>query len=97
MQPNLDALGSLISAGAEYRRLGSAALNLCQVAAGRLDTYFEAQLSSWDVLAGLLLVTEAGGLANDFLANDGLTRGGPTLAACSRPLYDAIAKATRLA
>jgi myo-inositol-1(or 4)-monophosphatase len=96
MQPNLDALAQLMTAGAEYRRLGSAALNLCQVAAGRLDTYFEAKLSSWDVLAGLLLVTEAGGLTNDFLANDGLTKGGPTLAACSPALYEAIAKAAAI-
>lgn len=43
------------------RRAGSAALDLAYVAAGRVDGYFEIGLSSWDVAAGLLLVTEAGG------------------------------------
>ncbi len=93
MEPNLAALAQLMKAGAEYRRLGSAAINLCQVACGRLDSFYEAKLSSWDTLAGLLLVTEAGGLVNDFLARDGLTKGNETLAACSRPIYDAIAQA----
>lgn len=43
------------------RRLGSAALDLCYVAAGRLDAYWEYNLSPWDIAAGLLIVTEAGG------------------------------------
>lgn len=90
----LKALGQLLEEGAEYRRLGSAALNLCQVAAGRLDSFFEAQLSSWDTLAGLLLVREAGGCVNDFLANEGLTRGNAVLAACTPVIYEALARAT---
>lgn len=48
------------------RRLGSAALNLCYVAAGRLDAYFAAANKSWDVAAGLLLVTEAGGVVTSY-------------------------------
>jgi myo-inositol-1(or 4)-monophosphatase len=43
------------------RRLGSAALNLCYVAAGKLDGYWATSLKKWDVAAGLLLVREAGG------------------------------------
>ncbi len=43
------------------RRLGSAALNLCYVAAGRLDGYWATSVNTWDVAAGLLLVEEAGG------------------------------------
>ena len=43
------------------RRLGSAALNLCYVAAGRLDGYFATSVKTWDVAAGILLITEAGG------------------------------------
>jgi myo-inositol-1(or 4)-monophosphatase len=96
-QPYLDALGQLLTAGAEYRRLGSAALNLCQVACGRLDSFVEAKLASWDALAGMLLVREAGGVTNDFLANDGLTRGNAVLAACTPPLYEALIRATGLA
>jgi myo-inositol-1(or 4)-monophosphatase len=45
---------------ADIRRLGSASLDLCAVAAGRLDAYFEAGLHLWDYAAGLLIATEAG-------------------------------------
>ena len=43
------------------RRFGSAALDLAYVAAGRFDGFWERHLSAWDVAAGVLLVTEAGG------------------------------------
>src|SRR5690606_387782 len=43
------------------RRLGSAAIDLAWVAAGRLDGYWELELNAWDVAAGVLLVSEAGG------------------------------------
>ena len=43
------------------RRLGSAALDLCYVAAGRFDGYWESKIQPWDIAAGALLVTEAGG------------------------------------
>ncbi len=52
------------------RQTGSAALNLCYIAAGRLDGYWEQGLSPWDVAAGALIVTEAGGTVTDM-------RGGP--------------------
>jgi myo-inositol-1(or 4)-monophosphatase len=48
------------------RRPGSAALDLCYVAAGRFDGYWELKIHSWDVAAGSLLVTEAGGKVTDF-------------------------------
>ncbi|MBZ9735882.1 MULTISPECIES: inositol monophosphatase family protein [unclassified Mesorhizobium] len=47
------------------RRLGSAALDLAYVAAGRMDGFWETGLSSWDVAAGILLVREAGGFVSD--------------------------------
>jgi myo-inositol-1(or 4)-monophosphatase len=47
------------------RQTGSAALNLCYIAAGRLDGYWERGLSPWDVAAGALIVTEAAGLVTD--------------------------------
>ncbi|MFT3842715.1 MAG: inositol monophosphatase family protein [Myxococcaceae bacterium] len=90
----LAALDSLLAQGAEYRRLGSAAINLCQVACGRLDSFYESKLAPWDALAGMLLVREAGGVTNDFLANDGLTKHNMVLAACSQEIFDAIQKAT---
>jgi len=48
------------------RRLGSAAIDLCYVAAGRMDGFWEQDLKPWDVAAGLLLVEEAGGRATTF-------------------------------
>jgi myo-inositol-1(or 4)-monophosphatase len=47
------------------RRAGSAALDLCYVASGRLDGYWELKLSPWDVAAGILIVEEAGGRVSD--------------------------------
>ena len=48
------------------RRAGSAALDLAYTAAGVFDGFFEMHLSPWDVAAGALLVTEAGGVVTDF-------------------------------
>ena len=48
------------------RRFGSAALDLCYVAAGRLDGFWEVNLHPWDMAAGVLLVQEAGGTVSDF-------------------------------
>ncbi|MFQ3536018.1 MAG: inositol monophosphatase family protein [Aggregatilineales bacterium] len=48
------------------RRLGSAALELCYVAAGRLDGYWEARTNTWDILAGLLMVEEGGGKLSNY-------------------------------
>ena len=50
---------------AGVRRNGSAALDLAWVAAGRLDGFWERDLKPWDIAAGLLLVTEAGGAVTD--------------------------------
>jgi myo-inositol-1(or 4)-monophosphatase len=47
------------------RRLGSAAIDLCYVAAGRFDGFWEESLNPWDIAAGVLLVREAGGLVTD--------------------------------
>lgn len=57
----LQTLAFLNNKGIEYRRFGSAAMGLAQVAQGLVDGYFEADLNPWDCLAGLLLVEEAGG------------------------------------
>jgi myo-inositol-1(or 4)-monophosphatase len=51
------------------RRDGAAALDLCYVAAGRFDGFWEFDLKPWDVAAGMLLVTEAGGTVTDFAGN----------------------------
>ncbi len=51
---------------AGLRRPGAAALDLAYVACGRLDGFFEKGLQPWDVAAGSLLITEAGGIVGDF-------------------------------
>lgn len=53
----------------DIRRTGSAALDLAYVAAGRIEGYFERNLKPWDFAAGILLVTEAGGLVSDWGGN----------------------------
>jgi len=55
---------------AGVRRAGSAALDLSYVAAGRLDGFWEFGLKPWDMAAGVLLITEAGGLVGDLEGND---------------------------
>jgi myo-inositol-1(or 4)-monophosphatase len=66
--------------GGMFIRNGSGALMISYVAAGRLIGYFEPHMNAWDALAGLVLVVEAGGITNDFMANNGLERGNPLLA-----------------
>jgi myo-inositol-1(or 4)-monophosphatase len=56
----------VISVAKGVRRAGSAALDLAYTAAGIFDGFFELHLSSWDIAAGSLLVTEAGGIFSDF-------------------------------
>ena len=63
------------------RRLGSAAIDLCYVACGRCDVFYEAGLKPWDAAAGSLLVQEAGGRVTDFKAGDDFVFGGEILAA----------------
>ncbi|HMQ08915.1 MAG TPA: inositol monophosphatase family protein [Saprospiraceae bacterium] len=54
----------------DIRRLGSAALDLCYVAAGRFGVYYETNLNIWDVCAGVLIVREAGGEVTDFSGSE---------------------------
>jgi myo-inositol-1(or 4)-monophosphatase len=62
----LDVFGRLIRRGVPVRRLGSAAIDLCWVAAGRFDGFYEHKLQAWDSAAGFLIVEEAGGRVSDF-------------------------------
>jgi len=65
---------------AGLRRFGSAALDLAWVAAGRLDIYWERNLSPWDMAAGILLVREAGGFVSDCLGHDTMLVSGDIVA-----------------
>jgi myo-inositol-1(or 4)-monophosphatase len=62
------------------RRGGSAALDLCYVACGRFDGFWEMKLKPWDVAAGALIVSEAGGVLSDFFGNPFSIYGQETLA-----------------
>jgi myo-inositol-1(or 4)-monophosphatase len=84
---NLPQMGALARAAEDLRVLGSAALELASVAAGRLDAFWEPELNPWDGAAGALLVLEAGGAVTgtdgspytvhtrDLLATNGLLHG----------------------
>jgi len=62
----LEVFGRLIRKGIPVRRLGSAAIDLCWVASGRFDGFYEHKLETWDSAAGYLIVEEAGGKVTDF-------------------------------
>ena len=74
------------------RALGSAALSLAWVAAGRLDGYWELRLAAWDVAAGALLVEEAGGRVTG-LAGDPLDLATPSVVASNRAIHAEIVDA----
>jgi myo-inositol-1(or 4)-monophosphatase len=63
-------LGRMLANTQGVRRAGSAALDLCYVACGRLDGFYEENLKPWDTAAGLLMVTEAGGKVTTFDGGD---------------------------
>ncbi|MBJ3815685.1 inositol-1-monophosphatase [Shimwellia pseudoproteus] len=67
----MNILGKLFTQCADFRRTGSAALDLCYVAAGRVDGYFEIGLRPWDFAAGELIAREAGALVCDFVGGHG--------------------------
>lgn len=82
-RPNADYLAMVsrvLAAGGQFRRAGSGALGLADVAAGRSEGYCELHINSWDCAAGIVLVREAGGRTSDFFAGEGLTRGNALIA-----------------
>jgi myo-inositol-1(or 4)-monophosphatase len=66
------------------RRLGSAALNLAYLAAGKLDAYYATSVKVWDIAAGVLLVREAGGLVTDISGGE-LKLSDPQFCAAATP------------
>jgi len=68
-QPTLGHFERFVRKAQDIRRCGSAALDLCFVACGRLDGFWELGLKPWDVAAGTLIVREAGGKVTDFSGN----------------------------
>jgi myo-inositol-1(or 4)-monophosphatase len=79
------------------RRPGSAALDLAYVAAGRLDGFFERGLQPWDVAAGSLLVTEAGGIMGTFAGESGYLDKGEVIAGTPKVFAQMVALLSQFA
>ncbi len=94
--PNyLIELRHVMGDAAGIRRMGAAALDLCYVAAGRLDGFWEDGLSPWDVAAGALILREAGGFATDRKGSNDVLESGTIVAgneAIHKVLLKTIAK-----
>lgn len=79
------AMREIMEKTSGIRRLGSAAIDLCYVACGRFDAFWETHLNPWDVAAGALLVMEAGGRVSDFSGGENYLTGNQIIA--SNSLY----------
>ncbi|CUH53039.1 inositol monophosphatase family protein [Shimia marina] len=90
----LQDLARLLPATAGVRRFGSAALDLAYVAAGRYEGYWERNLKSWDVAAGLLIAKEAGALVEPIDPDGDLLEDGNVLVA-NEPIFSTFAKVVR--
>ncbi|MDA0993778.1 MAG: inositol monophosphatase family protein, partial [Proteobacteria bacterium] len=90
-EPYMNMLVSAMKNTTGIRRAGSAALDLCYVAAGRLDAYWETGLKPWDLAAGTLIVREAGGIVSGLDGSEEFMDNGHVL--CGSPkIYAALAK-----
>ena len=87
----LAMLGKLVKNTSGVRRPGAAALDLCYVACGRLDAFFETGLQSWDLAAGTLIIREAGGIVSALDGGENHMKTGHVLAGTPR-IYRALAK-----
>jgi myo-inositol-1(or 4)-monophosphatase len=77
----LRIFGEYMRRARAIRRMGAAALDLAYIACGRFDGYWEMRLKPWDLAPGILLVREAGGVANDFDGGDEMLARGEICAA----------------
>ena len=81
MDKYLAILKDFLAKTAGGRREGAASLDLCAVATGRLDGFFEFNLKPWDIAAGALIVQEAGGIVTDMSGDEGWLESGDIVAA----------------
>ncbi len=81
---------------AGIRRLGSAALDFAWVACGRYDAFFERNLKPWDVAAGILFVTEAGGIVTS-IEDGGDPKNGATIIAANAEVHPTLRKVLQAA
>ncbi len=87
---NLDHFAEFCLLSRAVRRLGSAALDLAYVAAGRFDAYWELRLNPWDWAAGMLMVREAGGAVTTFSGDVKVLEGEETMLASNGFLHEAM-------
>lgn len=90
----LKDLARLLPACAGVRRFGAAALDLCYVAAGRYDGFWERRLHIWDIAAGIIILREAGGLVEP-LNKDGDIMDDGALICANNDIFDSLAKVIR--
>jgi myo-inositol-1(or 4)-monophosphatase len=90
----LQDLARLMPECAGVRRFGAAALDLAYVAAGRFEGYWERELHSWDIAAGILIVTEAGGFVAPIREGDKVLETGALIASNSE-IFDKFARIIR--
>ena len=76
----LKEMGAVMAATSGIRRTGAAALDLAWVAAGRFDGFWERNLRSWDLAAGIVILREAGGFVTDLAGKDGMLENGSVVA-----------------
>lgn len=91
IDPYLKMLKKAITETAGIRRAGAAALDLCYVAAGRLDAFWETGLSPWDLAAGSLIIRESGGIVSGLDGSEGFLESGHILTG-SPKIYSALAR-----
>ena len=94
LELGLRELGAVQDKVAGLRRFGAAALDLAFVAAGRLDGYWERNISPWDIAAGLILVREAGGFVTDLDGGDGMNTK-KHIVAGNEPIHRELLKALK--
>jgi len=87
--PNLAPFEELMVRGQALRRDGSAALDLCYVASGRFDAFWEPALHAWDIAAGALIVEQAGGRVSDYRGG-ALVLDGGQIVASNRLIHDGM-------
>jgi myo-inositol-1(or 4)-monophosphatase len=86
--------GEFVGKARAVRRLGSAALDICYVAAGRMDGFWEQDLKPWDIAAGAVILEEAGGKVTDFSGGPFASRR-PQLVATNGHIHEPMLEITR--
>jgi myo-inositol-1(or 4)-monophosphatase len=87
-------LRNVMGEAAGVRRFGSASLDLCYLAAGRMDGFWETGLSAWDIAAGILMIREAGGFVSDMDGSQAMLETG-SLVAGNETIHRALMKTLR--